>query len=68
MIKTADILVDALSEVLETMAFLDIFPVDGDMRVPGQAMLGHPLEHVGQRKPVDVLHRNEVNLLCRAAI
>jgi len=40
MIETTDILVEAISEAIETMAFLDVFPVDDEMSIPEKPMLG----------------------------
>jgi CheY-specific phosphatase CheX len=40
MIETSNLLTDALSEALETMAFLDVMPIDDDAAVPEKPILG----------------------------
>lgn len=38
MIKTADLLTGALSQTLETMAFMDIMPLEDDLTIPDETV------------------------------
>jgi CheY-specific phosphatase CheX len=40
MIETSNLLTDALSRALETMAFLDVMPIDDDTAIPEKTILG----------------------------
>lgn len=49
MIKTDNILTDALSEALETMAFLMITPMDDDLEIPQNTVLAE-IDFTGSQK------------------